>query len=171
MDDIGTAATFVPKGSVGKTTTTAHIAVAATQHHNLDVAILDLAGEQNDIARHFGVKNEIQDPDVPISGISEDQWWRWQQQTNVDPVEVMRFKTEEGPDIIPADPGLGGAGNNLANTPREDRYGYLQRFTREFLTLHYDVALFDLPGKEDNIAINGLVTAQDIVAPLRPGGI
>lgn len=169
MHDIATAATFVPKGGVGKTTTTAHIAVAATQHHDLDVAILDLAGEQNDIARHFGVKDEVQDPDGPISGIFEDQWWRWQQQTDADPVEVMRFETEEGPDIIPADPGLGGADNNLANTPREDRYSYLQRFTRKFLTPHYDVALFDLPGKEDNIAINGLVAAQDIVAPLRPG--
>ena len=166
---VDTAATFVPKGGVGKTTTTAHIAVATAQEHDRDVCIVDLAGEQNDIARHFGIKEAATDTDGPISGIFESQWWTWQQQTDADPVEVMRFGTDEGVDIIPSDPGLGGADNNLANTPREDRYEFLARFRDEFLADHYDLVLFDLPGKEDNIAINGLVAAQHVIAPLRPG--
>lgn len=169
MPDVATAATFVPKGGVGKTTTTAHVGVSAARDNDMDVCIVDLAGEQNDIARHFGIKEEASDTNGPVSGIFESQWWTWQQQTEADPVEVMRFETDEGVDIIPSDSGLGGADNNLANTPREDRYEFLARFRDEFLASHYDLVLFDLPGKEDNIAINGLVAARHVVAPLRPG--
>lgn len=34
---------------------------------------------------------------------------------------------------------------------------------------HYDLVVFDLPGKPDNIAINGLVAAGSVVAPVKPG--
>jgi chromosome partitioning protein len=40
------AAFYVEKGGVGKTTSAAHIAVAAASTHDLDVILLDLAGTQ-----------------------------------------------------------------------------------------------------------------------------
>ncbi len=46
MEDgtILSAAAYVQKGGVGKTTTAAHVAVAAAQQHELDVLLIDLAG-------------------------------------------------------------------------------------------------------------------------------
>jgi len=80
----------------------------------------------------------------------------------------MTFDTGEGPVLIPADPGLGAADNNLANVPREERYDRLADFIAEDLAATYDFVLVDLPGKEDNIAISGLYAVEDVIAPLRP---
>lgn len=45
---------YISKGGLGKTTTTAHIAVDASQR-GLDVCLVDLAGNQNDAAKQFGL--------------------------------------------------------------------------------------------------------------------
>jgi len=166
--DLETAATYVEKGGVGKTTTAAHIAVAAHRDHDRDVLLVDLAGVQNDLATHFGHANIVEDIDAPISTVFGDDW-----EFVVDNVpnilDRMTFSTGEGPDLIPADPGLGGADNNLANVPIEERYSKLRAFLEELVADEYDIVIFDLPGKEDNIALNGLWAAQNVIAPLRPG--
>jgi chromosome partitioning protein len=56
----------------------------------------------------------------------------------------------------------------LASVPIEERYTKLQEFVDEQLG-HYDLVVLDLPGKSDNIAINGLVAAGDVLAPVKPG--
>lgn len=157
-----------PEGGVGKTTSTAHIAVSAAQDHGLDVLLIDLAGTQNDLATQFGLGDDVLETDAPISAVFGEQWEFIQD--NIDNVvERMVYETEEGPDLIPADDGLGGADNNLANVPREDRYGRLEAFITDEIAPEYDLVLLDLPGKEDNITINGLFAAENVVAPLRPG--
>lgn len=168
MDQIRTA-TYVEKGGVAKTTTAAHIAAAAAKHHDLDTLIIDLAGTQNDIAAHFGLTDTInKDEDsVPISAIFSDQW-RMIRDGIDDVLGRMIYKTEEGVDVIPSDMGLEGADNNLASEPIEQRYTKLNEFIDEELT-HYDLIILDLPGKSDNIAINGLVAAGDVIAPVKPG--
>jgi chromosome partitioning protein len=95
--------------------------------------------------------------------------WEFIRENIPDVVDRMVFETDEGPDLIPADPGLGGADNNLANVPQEDRYGKLATFINEEIAPRYDLAILDLPGKEDNIALNGLFAAEHTVAPLKPG--
>ncbi|ELY68893.1 chromosome partitioning protein ParA [Natrinema versiforme JCM 10478] len=130
--------------------------------------MIDLAGTQNDLATQFGLADEVTDTDAPVSAVFGDQWEFIQE--NIDNVvERMVYETDEGPDLIPADDGLGGADNNLANVPREDRYGRLEAFINEQIAPEYDLVLLDLPGKEDNITINGLFAAENVVAPLRPG--
>jgi len=162
------AATYVQKGGVGKTTTTAHMAVAAARDHDLDAVLVDLAGTQNDLSTQFGLTEQIEDIDIPISAVFSDEW-----HIVVDSVEDllgrMVFETSEGVDIIPADPGLGGADNNLANVPVDERFDKLDSFVADQLATEYDLVLFDLPGAENNIALNGLVAAENIVAPLKPG--
>ncbi len=81
----------------------------------------------------------------------------------------MVYETAEGVDLIPADDGLAAEDNNLANVPREDRYDRLETFVQDELAPRYDLVLFDLPGKEDNITINGLHAAENVIAPLKPG--
>lgn len=171
-----TAATYVPKGGVGKTTTAAHMAVAASTDHGLDVLLVDLAGQQNDLATQFGVEAlDLDDPeelvetiDAPISAVFGDDW-DFIRENIPDVVDRMVFETNEGPDLIPADPGLGGADNNLANVAREERFVKLGEFLAEDVGDRYDLVLMDLPGKEDNIALNGLFAARNVIAPLKPG--
>ncbi|ELZ96648.1 ParA family protein [Haloferax sulfurifontis] len=166
-----TAATYVEKGGVGKTTTAAHVAVAACQDHGLDTLLIDLAGTQNDLATQFGLGEVAGDVDAPISAVFGSDWDFIRENvpdiSNV--VERMVFETAEGPDLIPADPGLGGADNNLANVVVEQRYEFLRSFIDEDLGDRYDLVLMDLPGKEDNIALNGLFAAENVIAPLKPG--
>lgn len=162
------AASFVEKGGVGKTTSAAHIGVSAHRDHDLDVLLMDLAGTQNDLATQFGLADEIQDVDAPISAIFGDDW-EFIQENIPDVAERMIFETEEGPDLVPADPGLSGADNNLANVPREHRYEKLEEFIDEHVAPRYDLVIMDLPGKEDNIALNGLFAAENTIAPLKPG--
>lgn len=162
-------AVYVEKGGVAKTTTAAHIAASAVQDHGLDTLIIDLAGTQNDIATHFGLTDRIAAAadSAPISAVFGEQWNIIRDGID-DVVERMLFETAEGVDVIPSDPGLDGADNQLANVPIEDRYSKLAAFIDADLS-HYDFVILDLPGKGDNIAINGLVAAGDVVAPVKPG--
>jgi len=175
MASVQRAATYVEKGGVGKTTSAAHIAVAA---HNMghEVLLVDLAGTQNDLATHFGISIVDEETttdggvsiDAPISAVFGDDW-EFLRDNIDDLLDRMTFPTDEGPDLIPADPGLGGADNNLANVPLEERYQKLDGFVEDLVADQYDLVVFDLPGKEDNIALNGLFAARNVVAPLKPG--
>lgn len=167
-ESIMRATAYVPKGGVAKTTTTAHIAVAAAQDHGLDVLLIDLAGNQNDLATQFGIAADVEDPDAPISAVFNEDW-SFIRENIPDVVDRMVYDTGEGPDLIPADPGLSGADNNLANVAREERYTKLEAFVAEDLAPRYDLVLLDLPGKDDNITLNGLFAAEDVIAPLKPG--
>jgi len=175
MASVQRAATYVEKGGVGKTTSAAHIAVAA---HDMghEVLLVDLAGTQNDLATHFGITIVDEETasddgvsiDAPISAVFGDDW-EFLRDNIDDLLDRMTFPTDEGPDLIPADPGLGGADNNLANVPLEERYQKLDGFVEDLVADQYDLVVFDLPGKEDNIALNGLFAARNVVAPLKPG--
>lgn len=162
------AAFYVGKGGVGKTTSAAHIATAAATEHGLDVVLLDLAGTQNDLATQFGIGEEVDDPDAPISAVFGDDW-EFIVENIDDIVDRMVYETGEGPDLIPADTGLSGADNNLASVPIEERYLKLDRFISRQLADRYNFVVLDLPGKEDNISLNGVFAAAHIVAPLCPG--
>jgi chromosome partitioning protein len=173
MGSVQRAATYVEKGGVGKTTSAAHIAVAAAEQSEA-VLLVDLAGTQNDLATHFGIDLAGADGaagdaiDAPISAVFGDDWEFLRDNVD-DLLDRMTFDTDEGPDLIPADAGLGGADNNLANVPLEDRFDRLEGFVEDLVAPEYDFVVMDLPGKEDNIALNGLFAARDVVAPLRPG--
>lgn len=167
-ESIMRATAYVPKGGVTKTTSIAHIAVVAAQDHGLEVLLIDLAGNQNDLATQFGIADEVVNPDAPISAVFNEDW-EFIRENIPDVVDRMVYDTGEGPDLIPADAGLSGADNNLANVPREERYTKLDGFVSEDLAPRYDLVLLDLPGKDDNITLNGLFAAENVIAPLRPG--
>lgn len=168
MSDTQRAAFYIEKGGVGKTTSAAHVAVAAATSHDPDVVLLDLAGTQNDLATQFGIIDDVQDPDAPISAVFGDDW-EFISDNIPNIVDRMVFETGEGPDLIPADSGVSGADNNLASIPVEERYLRLDSFISNHLADRYDLVILDLPGKEDNIALNGLLAAERIVTPITPG--
>lgn len=163
------AACYIEKGGVGKTTTCAHIARALVGEHDLEVIAIDLAGQQNDLAMQFGLLEDVEateDP-APISAVFSEQW-EFITENIPEVTERMTFETDVGVDIIPSDPGLEGADNDLANFPVEERFGFLERFVDEELG-GYDAVLIDLPGKESNVALNGLAAAGHVIVPVKPG--
>jgi len=167
-DTVMRAATYVGKGGVGKTTSTAHIGVAAAQDHGLDVLLIDLAGTQNDLAASFGLLDNIDDPDAPISAIFGENW-EFIRENIPDVVDRMTFSTDEGVDLIPSDVGLSGADNTLASVPLERRYRILEEFITNEIAPRYDLVLMDLPGNENNIVLNGLFATENTIVPLKPG--
>lgn len=151
----------IGKGGVGKTTTIAHIAAQAE-----NAIAIDLSAKQNDLATHFGI--DVADPDVPLSAVFSDKWDIITDSID-NVVERMIYETDEGVDIIPSDPGLSGADNNLGSVPVEERYLKMNNFVDEYLAEQYDAVLFDLAGKEDNITLNGVVAATNLISPACPG--
>lgn len=165
------AATFLDKGGVGKTTATAHLAVALDRQ-GFDVLMLDLAGKQGDLAKHFGRWDDVQADDdrwPNITTVFQDEWDTIAEKLPT-PVEDLIVATDEGPDLIPAHETLDGLDSTLGNIDDPgERYSRLDRFLTEYIDGKYDVVLLDLPGSTSNVSYNGLWAAQHVIAPVRPG--
>jgi len=165
------AATFLDKGGVGKTTATAHLGVALDRL-GYDVLLLDLAGKQGDLAKHFGLWQEVQADDdrwPNITTVFQDEWETISEKLPT-AVEDLIIPTGEGPDLIPAHESLDGLDATLGNIDEAaERYSRLDEFLTGYVDADYDVILLDLPGSTSNIAYNGLWAAQHVVAPVRPG--
>ena len=164
-------ATFLDKGGVGKTTTTAHLGVAMADRGH-DVLLLDLAGKQGDLAKHFGLWDEIRqrEDDWPnITTVFQDEWDTIAQKLP-DAVEDLIEPTGEGPDLIPAHESLDGLNDVLSGIDdTTDRYSRLDRFLTEYIDDRYDIVMLDLPGSASNVAYNGLWAARNVLASVRPG--
>jgi chromosome partitioning protein len=172
------AACFLDKGGTGKTTSTAHLAVAA---HRLghEVLLIDLAGKQGDLSKQFGLWDDVQedianDNAFPnIDTVFKEEWSQVVDLVGGDKaaVDELTYETGEGPDLIPAHPALDGLEaelNNIADV--QDRYTRLQTFLDEYVDpLQYDLVLLDLPGNTNNVAYNGLVAAGNVIAAVEMG--
>lgn len=167
--------TFLDKGGVGKTTGAAHLGVALAEYGE-DVLLIDLAGKQNDLAKHFGlydrvnemVENENDWPNV--STVFDESWDRIADQLGAAAVEGMILETAEGPDLIPAHEGLDSVDDKITSVPAPQRYYLFNEFLDEYVDpLGYDVILVDLPGNTGNVALNGIFAAENIIVPAEPG--
>lgn len=165
------AAVFLDKGGVGKTTATAHLGVALDRHGH-DVLLVDLAGKQGDLAKHFGLWADVQTDDdrwPNITTVFQDEWETIVKKLPA-AVEDLVIPTGEGPDLIPAHESLDGLDATLGNIDDpEERYNRLEKFLSGYIEADYDIILLDLPGSTSNIAYNGLWAAKHVVAPVRPG--
>ncbi|GKZ16042.1 ParA family protein [Haladaptatus sp. T7] len=164
-------ASFLDKGGVGKTTTVAHFGVAL-EEDGFDVLLIDLAGKQGDLAKHFGLWDEVQanEENWPnITTVFQDEWNIIAKQID-DAVDQLVLETGEGPDLIPAHEGLDGLDSMLGNIDdTQERYSRLDTFLTEFIDGHYDIVLLDLPGSTSNITYNGLWAAKNVLAPVKAG--
>ncbi|MFY4814514.1 ParA family protein [Haloarcula sp. AONF1] len=166
-----TASVFLDKGGVGKTTSTAHFGVALSEQ-DLDVLLIDLAGKQGDLAKHFGVWTELPDADERwpnIATVLSDDWSMVKEKLP-DAAEDMIVATDEGPDLIPAHVGLDQVDDDLASVPVPKRYQMLESFLDEDIEpLGYDIVLVDLPGLTNNVTLNGLWATERVIAPVELG--
>ena len=164
------AAAFLDKGGVGKTTTVAHVGVALA-NKGYRVCLLDLAGKQGDLTKHFGLWQQAKESDdwPNITTVFQDEWDTIADQLP-DAVDQLIMPTGEGPDLIPAHEGLDGLESLLGSIDDpSDRYARLDHFLTEYLDERYDVLLLDLPGSTSNIAYNGLWAARHVITPVRAG--
>lgn len=176
MDETLRAASFLDKGGVGKTTTTAHLGVGLSEQ-GAEVLLLDLAGKQGDLAKHFGVWSDyqarIEDDDAwpNISTVFDDSWSTISDKLGESATTDLILATGEGPDLIPAHPGLDSLDGDLGNIDdARDRYSRLETFLDEYVdALGYDVVLIDLPGLSNNICYNGLWAARNVITPVEMG--
>lgn len=171
------AATYLDKGGTGKTTCTAHLGVAL-QSRGESVLLIDLAGKQGDLAKVFGVWDEVNneimnEEDFPnIATTMRDRWEDIANMLSTEEVVHRLVKsTGEGVDLIPAHPDLDGLDDALANVDDiEERYTRLRRFLNEYIDpMGYDVVLLDLPGSSNHITYNGLWAAGNVMAPVQMG--
>lgn len=164
------AAAFLDKGGVGKTTTIAHLGVALADE-GYRVCLLDLAGKQGDLTKHFGLWQQAKESDdwPNITTVFQDEWDTIAEQLS-DAVNQLVLPTGEGPDLIPAHEGLDGLESLLGSIDNpSDRYARLDHFLTEYLDDRYDVVLLDLPGSTSNIAYNGLWATRHVITPVRAG--
>lgn len=176
MSDTLRAAAFLDKGGTGKTTTVAHLGVAL-EELGYNVLLIDLAGKQGVLAKHFGVWREYQtqiDTDEAwpnISTVFDDAWGTIAEKLGDDAVADLVVATAEGPDLIPAHPGLDTLDSELGNIDdARERYSRLEQFLDEDVDPRgYDVVLIDLPGMTNNVSYNGLWAARHVITPVEMG--
>lgn len=176
MGDTLRAAAFLDKGGVGKTTTVAHLGVAL-QEQGLEVLLIDLAGKQGDLSKHLGIwsdyQEEIENDDAwpNISTVFDDSWSTITKKLGEAATKGLIIETGEGPDLIPAHPGLDTLDAELGNIDdAQERYNRLRDFLDEHVDpLGYDAVLIDLPGLSNNVTYNGLWAARNVIVPVEPG--
>lgn len=176
MNDTHCAAAFLDKGGTGKTTTVAHLGVALEQL-GYNVLLIDLAGKQGDLAKHFGVWEEYRDAIATdeawpnISTVFDDAWGTIAQKLGDDAVADLVIETAEGPSLIPAHPGLDTLDAELGNIDNaRERYSRLEQFLDAYVDpLDYDIVLIDLPGMTNNVTYNGLWAARHAITPVEMG--
>lgn len=169
-----TTATFIDKGGVGKTTTTAHLGVALARQ-GFTTLLIDLAGKQGDLAKQFGMTERIaEDDDWPnIATVFQPEWSdivAKYDQMGYDVTEELIYQTDEGVDLIPAHQGLDSLEVELDNKFSDARkFTRLSAFLEEHINPHYDAVLLDLPGVANNVAYNGIFAAENVITPVQAG--
>ena len=169
---------FVDKGGTGKTTTLAHLGVVFQNELDYETLLIDLAGKQGDLAKHFGVWEEVEeavanDDDWPnIATTFQEKWGQvaqLQAESTGDPLTNMVIDLDEGPDLIPTSEELDGIDSmlNTVDDPGE-RYARLDAFLTEYVDDRYDMILMDAAGSSSNITMNALRAAGHVIALSKP---
>lgn len=179
--DTYTAAFYIEKGGVGKTTSTATIARALADD-GYKTVVLGFAGKQSDLSHHFGIDYPSEDPGQQPNiatafkpdletfatllaerserDISKEEAF----------VEELAYETEEGVDVIPSHQQLDGIESYLKDIgDHAERYSQLDTFVEEYLSPLYDAVLFDLPGGPSEVSYAVLWAAKHVVVPASPG--
>lgn len=169
---------FVDKGGTGKTTTLAHLGVVFENELDYRTLFVDLAGKQGDLAKHFGVWEQVEeavanDNDWPNIATTFQEKWdqvaQLQKESADDPLAGMVIDLDEGPDLIPTSEELDGI-DSMLNTVDDlkERYSRLDGFLSGYVDERYDMVLMDAAGSSSNITMNALQAAGHVVALSKP---
>lgn len=163
-------ACYLDKGGTGKTTSVGHFGVALAEAGH-DVLLIDLAGKQGDLAKLFGVAEQIDSDRWPnIATVFKPQWTQVAEKLGPSAVDDLVIATDEGVDLIPAHEGLDSLDVELeSNFEGASKFQRLDAFLTGWVDERYDVVLLDLPGLANNITYNGLWAARHVLVPVETG--
>jgi chromosome partitioning protein len=143
------------KGGVGKTTTSVSLASALARFHDKRVLLIDL-DPQGHVAT--ALKNRIEPGGGSLARVLEDERG----------AEVLDAATETALDnlhVTAFDPQLAATEDLLGTRIGKE---FILRDKLKITRSHYDVILIDCPPNQGNLALNGLVAADQVIVPCDP---
>ena len=154
--EMQTIAVTNQKGGVGKTTVTAHLAVALARRGR-DVLAVDL-DPQGYLTRHFGLKDELYRADVDNVALHLTDQGRG-------PLAGLVEETEEGVDLIPSNYDMRGVSDALSNARNRERRleGVLGGLDEDA----FDFVIVDSPPNLGVLTDNAVLAARQLLIPIQ----
>jgi len=143
------------KGGVGKTTTSVSLASALARYHGKRVLLVDL-DPQGHVAT--ALANQVRPGGAPLSQVLEDE-------RGGEVLDCVTTTAIEGLDVTPLDPRLAACEDLLGTRIGKE---FILRDKLKITRTHYDVIVLDCPPNQGNLALNGLVAADQVVIPCDP---
>ena len=149
-------AVAIVKGGVGKTTTALNLGVALAEQGSR-VLLVD-CDPQCSLSLALGV--QVQDVEYTLSSVFSEYLSTYEAQ-----LERAILPTSLGVDVVPSSIRLG-------RVDKELNYATQREFVLQKLlapvVAHYDLVLVDTMPATNNLVINALVAAQEVIIPLEP---
>ncbi len=143
------------KGGVGKTTTSVSLAAALARYHGQRVLLVDL-DPQGHVAT--ALAGQVRPGGGPLSRVLEDE-------SGGEVLDCITHTEIEGLDVTPLDPRLAACEDLLGTRIGKE---FILRDKLKITRTHYDVIVLDCPPNQGNLALNGLVAADQVIIPCDP---
>ena len=143
------------KGGVGKTTTSVSLAAALARYHGKRVLLVDL-DPQGHVAT--ALSDQVRPGGTPLSRVLEDE-------RGGEVLDCVASTEIDGLDVTPLDPRLAACEDLLGTRIGKE---FILRDKLKITRTHYDVIILDCPPNQGNLALNGLVAADQVIIPCDP---
>ena len=143
------------KGGVGKTTTSVSLAAALARYHGKRVLLVDI-DPQGHVAT--ALSDQVRPGGTPLSRVLEDE-------RGGEVLDCVASTEIDGLDVTPLDPRLAACEDLLGTRIGKE---FILRDKLKITRTHYDVIILDCPPNQGNLALNGLVAADEVIIPCDP---
>ncbi len=143
------------KGGVGKTTTSVSLASALARFHHKRVLLIDL-DPQGHVAT--ALKERIEPGGGSLARVLQDE-------RGSEVLDAVAETAVEGLHVTPYDPQLAATEDLLGTRIGKE---FILRDKLHATRTHYDVIIIDCPPNQGNLALNGLVAADQVLVPCDP---
>lgn len=143
------------KGGVGKTTTSVSLAAGLARYHGKRVLLVDL-DPQGHVAT--ALSDSVRPGGGSLAAVLEDEG-------RSEVLDCITSTDIDGLDVTPLDPRLAACEDLLGTRIGKE---FILRDKLQVTRSHYDVIVLDCPPNQGNLALNGLVAADQVIIPCDP---